>query len=1759
MEYKQQGVQAVDWRFCFLRWKPLTRVLGVLLSLWMVSPRINAATLANISNLTISEDAGVQTVPLTGIAGTNGAITITATSDLPDIIPNPTVTYRSPQATGTLKFTAVTNASGGPVTITVTATDSAGATNKTFTVTINAVNDVPIFALSTNNVKIAQNTGAQTFAAFVKNISPGPADESTQTVAFIVTPKNPTDFLVAPAIDGTNGDLTFNLKPAYFGTNTLDVSLRDTGGTANTGKDTTTNKTFTLSVARTPVSLDKFGVLAPILEGTNAQTVVITNISGYGALQLTAASTNTGFFTNLSVGRIGGLAEGSVSARGSNYSTAPVVSFTGGGGSNAAATATVLYSVANVRVFYSGIGYDDKTRVKFIGGGGSNATATVVTDVDHHITAVNITSGGSGYTTPPDIELGSSSGGFSAVLWAELSGYIADLKLTNPGAGYTSAPTVVITDTAGSNAVATVSVQTGNTIHYTPAPDTNGVGYVNVTLTDANGTKTNSALKVTVTPVNDAPSFLLSTNLIVVAESAGAQSFSGAIKSFSMGPPNEAGQKPTFVLKSVITNDASFSRAPAISASGVLTFTVKPGVTGFFPYRVTLKDNGAVANGGRDTSPSDTLYISVTNVIPASPITVDVPTTITFYEDKSTNVNLKVTSSERPNVHLTARVADTSLVSAVVNGTGANRTVLITGQLHRSGATTIDLICNDGIESFTKTINIIVTDVNYLPVMSGLPTSVTINEDSGAHNYSFSVSDVENDTPTMSVVVLNADLATASLSGAGQNQVLTITPKDSAVGTTKVEVYAAEGNPRTTNSVGLVILPVNHAPYFELPEANQTITVAEDSGKNKYTAFLANIRPAKDALNENAQKVSFTCVANSTNGLSFLAPPTITPLGVLSFQTASNSYGAAKVTVIAKDTGGTANGGVDTYQLAALTNITVTYPGFGYDDRHNISISGGGGSGAYGIAILSGGSVVGATMNSQGSGYTNATVTISKGYGAGNLVVGSGATATAIVSGGKVTGITITDGGSGYVDTSYGPPTITITGNGSGASATAKIGYPVTGFKVLAGGSGYSGSTGVSITRGAGDTTGTNATAYPIVSGGKITGVTLSNGGIGYTATPLLTFTNAGGGSGAVASVATGSTLTGIRVMNGGTGYTSAPVVNIVGGLSSAGSLATATAQIALPISFDLVVTQVFYPPVLGKIPNLTLLENFRYTNIIVPLQDKNMPWLDLRSRLYNPNLTITSDKPGLVYGSASVNWASSNSIYLSLYSVGRSNSLSKPTLIDSPLGSATVTVTVNDGLGATISNQFMVTVTPVNDAPTFNLMSYSVTANKFMAPQVVSNQIYSVMVGRTSDETEKQTYRVNTTVSAADAKLFVKLPQIDTNGTLTFTPGTNRGNVPVTVTVSDTGGTAKGGLDTSYPAIFNIYLPANPFPNVQGEYNGLFYNGSSEPASIVAGAGFISLKVDKIGALSGYILNSGASNRIVGQFDVAGNAYNLAISNTTPALILTSLSIDTDPEGNEWIRGNLTIGTNEASAALTLVRSIVGTTTTLAKAACGDFNLCFGGSSEDLPGFGIGMVNVTTNGVLTFNGSLADGTSVTQQVALSKYAEWPLYLPAYKNGANGMAIGWMTFSDQNPDQAFSQTLTRDGFNYGGLRLLKLAAEGGAYTTNGFNFVSYPNGSPYQAWDGLWSGASLWLGGGNLINEIFHSVQINYDTIIVNDPSDDQLSLTLDPATGKITGSFVDVYAGRTNNITAVVIKGTYRANGYFLGGNKSGYFYLRP
>lgn len=164
-----------------------------------------------------------------------------------------------------------------------------------------------------------------------------------------------------------------------------------------------------------------------------------------------------------------------VTAAGTGYTSQPTVGFSGGAGSGAAATSTLVpTTVASYTVGAGGTGYTTAPTVTVTGGGGTGATATA-TVVSGVVTAVTLVIAGSGYTTRPTVGF-TGGGGTGATATAVLTATgVSSVIMTADGTGYTSAPTVAFTGGSGSGAAGTASITfatSGLALVFTPTPTT---------------------------------------------------------------------------------------------------------------------------------------------------------------------------------------------------------------------------------------------------------------------------------------------------------------------------------------------------------------------------------------------------------------------------------------------------------------------------------------------------------------------------------------------------------------------------------------------------------------------------------------------------------------------------------------------------------------------------------------------------------------------------------------------------------------------------------------------------------------------------------------------------------------------------------------------------------------------------------------------------------------------------------------------------------------------------------------------------------------------------------------------------------------------------------------------------------------------------------------------------------------------------------------------------------------------------------------
>jgi hypothetical protein len=254
------------------------------------SPASQPPTLAPFANVTIYQNAGVQTVPMTGIgagSATGNSLVISAgTSDVA-LIPTPTVSFDSPATgSGILTFTPAANALG-TATITVTVNNgnaSNNLTNQSFTVTVLPVpapNQPPTLDAITN-LTIYQNAGLQTIT--LTGIGAGTSGNPTVNISAVSSDNGA--IISAPTVNYTNsnttGTLTFAPVANASGTATVTVTVDNGGANNNPTSQVFTVRVLPVSAATPPPTLAPFANLT-IYQNAGVQSVPVTGISSGSA------------------------------------------------------------------------------------------------------------------------------------------------------------------------------------------------------------------------------------------------------------------------------------------------------------------------------------------------------------------------------------------------------------------------------------------------------------------------------------------------------------------------------------------------------------------------------------------------------------------------------------------------------------------------------------------------------------------------------------------------------------------------------------------------------------------------------------------------------------------------------------------------------------------------------------------------------------------------------------------------------------------------------------------------------------------------------------------------------------------------------------------------------------------------------------------------------------------------------------------------------------------------------------------------------------------------------------------------------------------------------------------------------------------------------------------------------------------------------------------------------------------------------------
>lgn len=195
------------------------------------------------------------------------------------------------------------------------------------------------------------------------------------------------------------------------------------------------------------------------------------------------------------------------------------------------------------------------------------------------------------------------------------------------------------------------------------------------------------------------------------------------------------------------------------------------------------------------------IYVAAVNDLPVFEPISDV----SIKEDETTSLSVIVDDIETTPT-LTATSQNTALLpqaGVVVNGS----TLSLFPAENAYGNATVVVAANDGTDIVETSFVLTVTSVNDPPIISAI-SNVTIDQNSVAGPISFTVSDIETNTLTLSASSDNQLVVPDSsiqLDGNGSNRSITVTPQKYKSGVVEIRVALSDGIDSVTRSFNLTI------------------------------------------------------------------------------------------------------------------------------------------------------------------------------------------------------------------------------------------------------------------------------------------------------------------------------------------------------------------------------------------------------------------------------------------------------------------------------------------------------------------------------------------------------------------------------------------------------------------------------------------------------------------------------------------------------------------------------------------------------------------------------------------------------------------------------------------------------------------------------------------------------------------------------------------------------------------------------------------
>ncbi len=830
-----------------------------------VTPINDSPSIAPIGDQTTDEDVPLfLPLAVSDPETAPAALTLTATSSDPNLVPNANLVFNGTGANRNLAVLPATNRFG-TATITVTVADGSDASaNVQFVLTVNPVNDPPTLD-AIGDRTLGESVPPQNVP--LTGLSPGASNE-TQSLTISAVSSNPA-LIPNPSILYTNpnptGLLVFRPANNLTGTATITVTVDD-----GQPQNHQVIREFNVTIHATNA--------APTISSLNAQSTdedtpllvpftIRDPDTPLLSLTLTGNSTNTSLVASTNL-----LFSGSGSNRTLLVLPSP----------NQSGTSLITVRVSD--------------------GAATNSTAFRLTvnplndpptldPISNFIT--NAIPGNRTY----NVNLSGISSG--------AANETQTLTFTTASTNTTLLPNPTVNYTSGSStAVLTLR----------PANNASGVSLVTVTLNDgatANSSISQSFLVLINPAANVLPTLSTITNVTLNEDTS-----AGPI------PFTVRDAETTAASLSVIARSSNPRLLPeaniVLGGTGTnRTVTLTPTQDQFGTANVTLTVIDASAGASN-------LTFHVTVLPVNDPPTISTIANQTIDQATATGIiAFTVNDLETPagSLVVSASSGDSTLVpdsGIILGGSGAGRGLLITPATNQSGTATITVQVTDGAAtnrtSFLLTVNPVIT-ANHPPTISTM-LDVVIDEDTATAAIPFLIRDVETTADALALSVTSSDPALVptnriAFGGSGTNRTITLTPEPNQSGISLITLTVTDAsNASASQTFKLTVKPVNDPPGLG---AIADLLLNENSGPQ-----IIRLAGIGTGAPDEHQSLTMTATASDPGLLAGLTINYSSPAdtGIVTFVPVPNTNGAATISV-------TVNDGQPTNNLTTRT-FTVT-------------------------------------------------------------------------------------------------------------------------------------------------------------------------------------------------------------------------------------------------------------------------------------------------------------------------------------------------------------------------------------------------------------------------------------------------------------------------------------------------------------------------------------------------------------------------------------------------------------------------------------------------------------------------------------------------------------------------------------------------------------------------------------------------------------------------------------------------------------------